>query len=173
MALTQVSALDTRRTKSGLQAHPPHFFGSIDLLFQSLPLCRTHSCGRSRTPPELPPCAGQALSGEPSQVILVHHGRRVPQSHTTARTSRTLPLQSFVRLQWRLAGRSRRVPQLQPEKSRRAALLMVAGVTFSARALMSLDVTSSEGEQLGTPPLSGLAAMASTVNKTSPAAGAV
>lgn len=93
--------------------------------------------------------------------------------HTGARTFRMLPLQALVRLLWRLAGLSRRVPQLQPEKSRRATLVVVAEVTFNGMALMSLDVATSEGEQLGTPPLSGLAAMASTVNKTSPTAGAV
>jgi hypothetical protein len=61
----------------------------------------------------------------------------------------------------------------QPLKSIRATFVVVAGVTFNGWPVVSFAAVISGGVQSAVPPLIGTNARASTVNSTSPEAGAV
>ena len=60
---------------------------------------------------------------------------------------------------------------VQPVKSMRATLVVEPAVSARGWLFASFDLVISEGEQSGTPPLIGRAALASTVKSTSPATG--
>ena len=69
------------------------------------------------------------------------------------------------------AGRRLGIRYIQVLKSISATLVVVAGSAFKGAVVESFATICSDGVQSGVPPLSGTAALASTVNNTSPVAG--